>query len=183
MPTNGLSLEQGIQLECAFTVQGFLTSSGVSGTPAFAGRSFALSDFSSVTNLTSVFDQYRFDQIEVWLDPHSVNGNSAWPDLYSAVDLDDGNNPTTVASVENRTGALIGNGIDGHYHKWVPHVAFAVYSGAFTSFASVPHTWIDCASSSVQHYGLKTAAVSNGSAIVYNLNVRAVISLKCPVIT
>jgi len=179
-PTNGLSLEQTVQLELMVDY-GTVTSSIVSGVPSYFGNTFVLSAFSGGSSLTTVFDQYRIDQLEVWIETTVPNNVNAFPTLISAVDLDDANTPTSVGQVSDHLGALQTNGPAGHYHKWKPHVALAAYSGAFTSYCNTPSQWIDSASPNVQHYGLKYALVSNSTAgIQYRVTCRAVVSFRAP---
>jgi len=179
-PTNGLSLEQSITSEFMLEVPNYMASVATAGAFAPSSRSFALSDFASATAYLGLFDQYRFEQIEVWISLPAVNGTSAFPTLYSCVDLDDANSPSGVGQIQDHMGAIITDGPAGHYHKWKPHMAVAAYSGVFTSFSNMPPTWIDSASPAVQHYGLKSAFVSNGGAFSCNLTIRAVVSFRAP---
>lgn len=53
----------------------------------------------------------------------------------------------------------------------MPRIALGAYSGAFTSYANRKPGWIDTASPSVQHYGLKGVfEVVNPSAVVHYIN-------------
>jgi len=176
VPRNGLSMEQGITLEMEFYDLGFLATSTI--TNATASSQFSLSNFLGSTALTSVFDQYKFEQVEVWLEPTAAQGSTVFANLITAVDLDDASVPT--AAISDRQGALQGYGGAGRYHKWVPHMAVAVYSGTFTSFANERAGWIDSASPNVQHYGFKSFAVSTPVIVKYDLTVRAVISFRAP---
>jgi hypothetical protein len=179
-PMNGLSLEQSITMEAEFIVSNYAISSGTAGVIAYNSAILTAQNFTSTPTLFTVFDQYRFEQIEAWLEFINPNSASSFPDFVSAVDLDDGNIPTSVGQVIDHQGALVSSGPGGHYHKWKPHVAVAVYSGAFTSFANEEAQWIDSASPAVQHYGLKSAIISNGAATVVNAVFRAVISFRAP---
>jgi hypothetical protein len=181
-PTNGVSLEQSIQMELTVVTPAVIVSSGTTGVTTVASRAFAVSDFSGAVALLGVFDQYRIDQIECWLENQNPNANANTPELYSAVDLDDANAPAGLQAIQDHQGAIVSGGYAGHYHKWAPHVAVAVYSGAFTSFSNSPSAWIDSASPNVQHYGLKMAVVSTGASQQFNLVARAVISFRAPAI-
>lgn len=183
-PTNGLSLEQAITLELSLTTNNpFINSPTVAGTSSYISRTFAMSDFAGAANLLTVFDQYRFEQIECWLDCPSPNQVISYPELSSCVDLDDANTPTAIGQVNDHLGSVISAGPVGHYHKWKPHIAIASYSGAFTSYSNVPAGWIDSASPNVQHFGVKVATLATGTtAVGYNLTVRAVVSVRAPTI-
>lgn len=180
-PRNGISLEQSITLEVSVAIQNVITSSATAGIPSYASSIISTNQFASaLTPLLSVFDQYRFDQVEAWLECQAPNGTAAIPELISSVDLDDGNTPTTVGRVQDKQGSITSGGLAGHYHKFKPHVAVAVYSGAFTSFGNAPAGWIDSASPSVEHYGLKFATISTGGSFSYTLVLRAVMSFRSP---
>ncbi len=151
----------------------FSTSTTV---PTFLGYYAALSQFSA-SNYTALFDQYRIEQLELWLEPENTNAICA--ELATCVDYDDANAPGSIANVADRQDALVGMGAAGRYHKWVPHVAVAAYSGTFTSFINEPAPWVDSASTGVQHYGFKIAALATPSSVVnYLITVRAVVRFR-----
>lgn len=158
-----------------FEVATFATGSAV----AFVGAAanITLSLLNPGNQYASLFDQYRIDVVEAWIDnnfPRTTGGTTL---ITSAVDTDDSNVPTTFTSVDDRQGSLLSNGVVGHYHKWVPHMAVACYSGAFTSFASQCAEWIDVASPGVQHYGIKFG-IAAGQTNVYSLSIRALVSFR-----
>lgn len=173
------SLQQQIQVTLQFTLPNWsLTSVSV---PTFASQYFTMSNFGGASAFLSVFDQYRFDQIEAWVETTSAQGTTSLPEIATCVDLDDANLPTTYQSVADHQQALIGNGMAARYHKWKPHRAIAAFSGAFTSYANEPADWCDSASPNIQHYGLKLACLNGGSAAAgIVLNARALISFRAP---
>lgn len=152
----------------------FITSSAT--VPTFGAANFTLANLANSAIYTTCFDQYKFLEIEVWIEPSQ--GASSVPTnvgiLATSVDLDDSNTPSSFPVVESAQNALVTSSMAGHYHKFQPHMAVAVYSGAFTSFANAPADWIDCASSSVQHYGIK-GAISNTTSVstwIYSARVK-----------
>jgi len=159
---------------------GVLTSSTVATT--YAGKSWAIVDFSGSSEFLGLFDQYRFDYIEAWLEPQQSQSTALSNQgiLVSAIDLDDSAVPTSIVQVEDKQSSLTTGGLDGHYHAWSPHMAVATYSGAFTSFSNTPADWIDSGSPNVQHYGLKFSITSTSVAITYNLHYRARLSFRQP---
>lgn len=169
-------LDQTIRLVDTYTVANFITTSTT--VPVGASTFVALSSFPNVTEYTNAFDQYRIDQIEVWLELVG-NPSASLSTLVTAVDLDDANVPTGPTQIQDKQGALVGSGASMRYHRWAPHVAVSEFSGTFTSYGNVPATWIDTASPSVQHYGFKAATAAQTVAS-YNLQVRAVISFRAP---
>jgi len=147
----------------------FLTSSVT--VPVFASISFTVNSLDQISHLTALWDQYRITLIEAWLVPNNntaiVGGNVA-----SVIDYDDANNLTTYAQALDYVNVVSANGDLAHYRCFKPHCAVAAYSGSFTSFLNVESPWIDAASPSVQHYGLKFATPTTTAAIVYDLTYR-----------
>jgi hypothetical protein len=182
IPRNGISLEQSMRLEMCIDIPTFLTTSSV-GLAVGNASSVTIAGFSGAAALLAVFDQYRIDQLEVWLEPVAAQGTTVFGSVVSAVDLDDANAVTGFSQVQDHPCAIQGIGGAGHYHKWRPHTAVAIYSGAFTSFSNEPSMWIDSGSPNVQHYGLKACTIGFAAAIVYSLTVRAVVSVRAPVIS
>jgi len=174
---NFTKLEQSITVVDIVNTQAFITTSA--SVPQYGTLALTLSSFPNVTEYTNVFDQYKIDQIEVWMEP-SGSQEAVYEELVTCVDLDDANTPTSVASIQDKQGALVGNGVSGRYHRWKPHVAVAEFAGTFTGYGNMPSTWIDTASPAVQHYGFKAAAAPGGTVVTYNLTVRAVISFRAP---
>jgi hypothetical protein len=155
----------------------FITSASVPVETSFA---FAVNQFNQYNEYTSLFDQYRILQIECWLSPTAVLTNQAVSDITSAVDIDD-SNPSTFAGVSAHSNAIVTGGMNGHYHKWVPHCAVAAYgSSVFTSFSNVQSPWIDSASLTVSHFGLKIASAIGLFVVNYNLNTRIIVEFRNP---
>jgi hypothetical protein len=145
------------------------TSSGT--VPQYYARSFTLNDVAQVGSFQSLFDQYRIKEIEVWLVPGlnastSIQGTSST--LTTVTDYDDDNTPTSLTALQQYTNATVTQSTNGHYRRWKPHVAEALYSGAFTSYGNITAPWIDIASSGVKHYGFKAGVntSASGSATV-----------------
>jgi len=161
-------------------VPSFLTTSTT--VPHFVATSFQINQFDLEPEYLALFDQYKIDIIELWLEPNiPANTGVAWGELATCIDLDDATIPTTVNSVAGHPGALVGQGSQGRYHKFIPHIAVAAYNGSFGGFLNSAPCWIDSASSNVQHFGFKVAAGATGAAVVsYNLTIRAQVSFKNP---
>lgn len=136
--------------------QGFLTTSN--SNPTFGSIAVGLVNFNQASTFTAMFDQYRIDAIEVWITPQiSADISMATGFLCSVIDLDDDTNLTSVAAAQEYSSCVTTPAKTGHYRHFIPHVAMAAYSGAFTSFANVASPWIDAGSPSVVHYGVKVA--------------------------
>jgi len=163
------------QITLTFMSNAWLTSSVT--VQVRVAQSFQLSSFNSYTNMTTVFDSYKIEMIEAILTPQAAT-TVAYPLLTTVTDFDDASTPGSFANVQDRPNSLTTSGGAGHYHRFRPYVAVALYSGAFSSFGSEPSQWIDCASPNVQHYGLKAALDVAPSVYTYDLAVRAVVSFR-----
>ncbi len=139
--------------------------------PSTYSQYFALSQFNDVSSLTAIFDQYMIEAVEIWLIPRNsiVSGNTANTGvMHTVVDYDDANTLASVGAAANYANVMVGSGVEGHYRRFVPHVAAAVYSGAFTSFSNVGRRWIDAASTTVQHYGFKAICTVTDSIYTWD---------------
>jgi len=151
----------------------WLTSNGA--LPQGAGIGFSLSgNVNQATTFTALFDQYRIRQVEVWLKPStSLVANTNVATLYTVLDYDDAVSPTSESQVQQYTNVTVTSINEGVYRRFTPHIATAVYSGAFTSFANSTESWIDSGSPSVLHYGFKALiSTISGSNISYDLTYR-----------
>jgi len=151
----------------------FLTTSTT--VPSFQAKQFNVNDLDQISSLTSVFDQYKIDFVEVWLEcstASTANLLNGTQDLITVVDYDDATNLSTINSALDYTNALATPLGQNHYRKFQPHAAVAAYSGTFVSFSNVSNIWIDAGSPGVQHYGFKAIAGITSTATSYNLRVR-----------
>jgi len=143
--------------------------------------SFQLADLTQFASFTAVFDQYMITEIECWITARLEGEAAATTNtgyMFSVVDYDDKTALTSIADAQSYTNVLATPGMMSHYRRFVPHIAIASYSGAFTSFTNSGPQWIDSASSSVQHYGLKTVNTTTDAVYTYDLNVRYHISFR-----
>lgn len=173
------ALTDTITVSLALAIAGFATSSSV---PTYGSYSFTLSQCASASQYSGLFDQYRIELVEVWIECASNATGTATTALATAIDLDDANTPASIGELEDRQGALYGGDANGRYHAWRPHIAIAEFSGTFTSYGNVAAGWIDVASPAVQHYGLKYAAGVDGVSRAFLVNARAVVSFRGPAI-
>lgn len=164
------------------SAQGTVLQTG-NAAPSFLGKKWTSADILQFSSFASVFDQYKIDFIEAWLvpfGPGTVAGYNAVGKLYSVIDYDDANTPTSIAGLQQYENCVTTRYTDGHYIKFKPHIAEAAYAGAFTGFANKPSSWIDVASTGVEHYGLKVGvetSLSNGDVKV-DLTTRITVSFR-----
>lgn len=143
---------------------------------SFGYWAFSLSLLSQASTFSSMFDQYRVELIELWVTPNSQTGDVGMNSKYcTVVDVDDSTLYTNYNDALECESCVTSNLNDAQYRRWVPHVAVAAYSGAFTSYMNVEAPWIDVGSPSVLHYGVKLAA--QVSAVSHSISANARITL------
>jgi len=152
--------------------------------PTYLGQYFSLaSNVPNYASYTALFDEYKIDEVEVWINPNPLTtlAASTVRGLYSsAVDYDDANTPSTVATVSDKQNSLTTTVTESHYHKFQPKFAVGTYSGTFVSFGSSTG-WIDCGSPNVQHYGLKLAFSATSAGIQFvSFTIRLTVSFRSP---
>jgi hypothetical protein len=149
-----------------------------------AGYVFALSSAPQYANWQAVFDQYRIVAVEVDFMPYfNVNTTSAALQgrLFTCIDYDDGNTPLSAQAIRDFPNCIITPATRSCTRTLVPHVADALYAGAFTSFGNKGPTWIDSASPSVQHYAVKAWAENSATtSSTWYVEVRMFIEFRNP---
>jgi hypothetical protein len=151
--------------------------------PTYYAQNFSLGQLANATAFTALFDEYKIEEVEVWVYPNPVSSLAASTQRgqYStAVDYDDSNTPSTVSTVSDKQNSLTTSVDECHYHKFKPRYAVGTYSGTFASFSSATG-WVDCASPNVQHYGFKSAVSATAGGIqFFSLVVRFTIAFRSP---
>jgi hypothetical protein len=147
---------------------------------------FTLADVPSTSELTTLFERWRLDSVEVVLTPiytmassPLIAGNGAIGGVvHTQVDYNDyavvAASQAGVNSMRQRpsyTTANISHGLP-LYYRLKPRMAVSGYQAGFsTGFTNMAAQWIDTASQSVEHYGLKFVfEVLDTSAIVQFVN-------------
>jgi len=136
---------------------------------------FALAQLNDFSSYQEIFDLYRIAMVEVTYRPRANINTSGTANycgmLYSAVDLTDS---TTIASTKlnEYPGVVKTEAWKEQVHTFVPSIAVAAYSGAFTSYMNVSAPWIETSSSSVQHYGVKHALTISPATFAYDVTAR-----------
>jgi len=159
-------------------IQSFPTGSIPSSAtlPSFATVTHTFAGLDQTSQLASVFDQYRIRLIEVCFRPHSNDQPTAvnFDGIFSTViDYDDATVLATAAQAQDYASVLNSEGYEAQRRCYVPHIAVAAYSGAFTSFANEEAPWIDTSSAGVIHYGIKTAWTVTSAVCTYDVFSRA----------
>lgn len=151
----------------------FSTVTSSTSIPINGAINFTFNQLDQVSQLAAVFDQYRLAMVQVrFLPLANIAGSGVNPPrLYTAVDLDDSTAISTT-QLQDYPGVQTTEGFKPHTHTFVPSVAVAMYSGAFTSFGNESAPWIDTSSPSVLHYGVKYAFSVASNAYSYDVYAR-----------
>lgn len=139
-----------------------------------------LSSFPSVSEFTALFDSYRITQMTVQFIPVADPGSA----LYTVLDYDDSNILVTLASVLEYDTLHISQTGQLQTRVFTPRVALAAFgSSVFSSFAQRSNVWLDAASPTVPHYGVKwyfPAIPGLPSAPAYTIIVTTVLQFRNP---
>lgn len=152
----------------SITIRRFVDKGFVNSTSTLdfkGGYYFTLADITAYTNLTTMYDQYKFEMIHITFDPVVQLGSPAssysYSDLFVAIDYDDANVPASVATLYAYDTVRRVTPCHRHKFSFTPKIALAAYNGAFTGYTSQKPMFLDCASSSIQHYGIKVGIPQN----------------------
>jgi hypothetical protein len=108
--------------------------------------------------LVSLFDQYRFLACRFRFLPRQnliAPSASTYPPLYTVIDYDNATAPASRGAIQSYSNCSESQVYESVERTFCPHIATAAYSGSFTSYSNMAKVWIDSASPSVQHYGIK----------------------------
>lgn len=116
---------------------------------------FTLDSLPDYTDFTNLFDQYKIIQAKCIYTPNSDSDTLTVPNvIYTCIDHDDDVAPSLPDILQYQT--MQTNEVTDTFVRVVnPCISLAAYSGAFTSYTSTYGMWLDCASASIRHYGLK----------------------------
>lgn len=125
------------------------------------GVSFSLNQLPNFTNLTSLYDQYRIDKVELRFYFRSGGTTNNYPRLHVFPDFDDDSAPPTIADAlahpRVETHVFTPNRPEFRY-ALQPRMASAVYSTIVSTYAVAPYgMFADSASAATKFYGFKMA--------------------------
>lgn len=162
--------------------KGMITS--LSNLPVLGSLQFQLSDLSSSGEFTSLFDQYKFQQVVVRFVPVSgQSDNNAYHlmPLMTVIDYDDANLPSSLDLLRQySTLSVVPSGTITHVRTLTPRLSTEVYGSAIGSSFGVTRVWVDSASPSVPWYGVKYGIDANGTGnnICFQIECEYIISFR-----
>jgi len=143
--------------------------------PVFATQTFFLDQLADYKSYISVFDEYKIVAIEAMVSPlvdvQPIAGQSDGL-LASVIDTDDATPFTSFADAGNYSNCVTSKGSYVHMRSFRPKFSRAIFSSALVTGYGSASGWLDCASPSVPHYGLKVAWTVTSQPIQADLVVR-----------
>jgi len=136
-------------------------SAVVTATPTAAVTTQYAFQLSNCNVGTGFWDQYRIDAIRFTITPQNnaiglvTNSTTTLVPMYCVIDYDDASSLASVAAAESYSNCIVLNPGESLERVFQPRVALAAYTGSFGGYANMAPTWIDAASNTVQHYGIK----------------------------
>jgi hypothetical protein len=107
------------------------------------------------------FDQYKLVAIRFTIAPQNnaiglvTNSTTALTPIYCVLDYDDATALGSATAAQSYSSCVTINPGESCERVFKPRMAVSAYSGSFGAFANVGDSWIDAASTGVQHYGVK----------------------------
>lgn len=118
---------------------------------------FVLSSLPGYTDFTDLFDEYKIDKVKITWMPDTQqsleNAGIGGTTCFTALDFDD-SATVLLSGLQQYETCQLHNALRPFTRTVVPRFAVGAYSGAFTSYKNTSG-WIDVASTSVIHYGIK----------------------------
>jgi hypothetical protein len=144
------------------------------------GLAFSFGQVPQNSTWASVFDQYRIDEIELWIQPTQLLSTTVdsfrW---YSVIDYDDDGVSTTEAAALAFQNVSDCGRFEGVYRRFRPHIAIAVaQSGGAPTARNAPSNWLDAGSTSIKHYALKVVTQSTATQVIISLRARFHLSFR-----
>jgi hypothetical protein len=108
------------------------------------------------------WDQYRIAAIRFVVAPQNnaiglvTNSTTTLVPMYVVIDYDDTSSLASAADASSYSTCLMLHPGESCERVFKPRLALAAYNGTFGGYASMSDVWLDAASNTVQHYGIKT---------------------------
>ncbi len=155
----------------------FASSTTLNSSYSLAIQASSLANF---TDMSAGFDQYRIKAVQVQFYPHlsAIIGTSNTGLITSVIDYDDANPLSTVSDALGYSNQCTVSGYTPFTRTFEPRLAVAAYSGVFTNYKNEKADWIDCSSSGVAHYGVKTIWTPTDAVYRYDVIVRVLIQYR-----
>lgn len=162
---------------CSYTVAQYTSSSVGAG----GAVQFSLNGVPSVTDFTSLYDQYKINGVKVEFIPDINNvQQSATPGgpimgmLHTAIDYNSASTPSSLNQILQYPNLRSTRMTRIHKRYFRPRVAMTVYDGAVANGygTSARSQWLDCQYPDIPHYGLLVwLDATSPTSIQFNMKV------------
>lgn len=135
----------------------------------FGTVNFKLADIFEVTQFQTIFQQYRFLQVEVFFrpvyraNPASLGAAYIMPLIYVGVDTSDGGSWTTTNQARSYDNVIITGDNEPFMVRFKPQMLFEVFGAGVASPAGAGNSWLSTDDVQVRHYGVKFAITGSGA--------------------
>jgi len=139
---------------------------------------FALNSLANVSSFTTIFDQYCIYAVTMTVSYGNTNSSGQPITMYSAIDYD---NTTNVGlsgiSAFGTVNQCSITPVTSLVRMVKPCVATAAYTGSFGGF-STTRLWLDCNSTTVQHYGIRTIAAITPVVLTFSIEFSLIVGFR-----
>lgn len=154
---------------------------------SFGTVNFKLADLFEVNHFQTIFQQYRFDKVEVFFrpvyraNPASLASAYIMPLIYVGVDTSDGGSWTTTNQARSYDSVIITGDNEPFMVAFKPQMLAEVFGAGVASPAGAANMWISTDDVQVRHYGVKFAITGSGALPEfqsYIVDYRATVSFR-----
>ncbi len=149
---------------------GVLTSTSAAN--GFYGFVFQISQVNDVSSFANLYDAYRISRIDLLIramsQPMLPGSTASYANLLAAIDIDDGNPPSSQGEVLDYSNCQILAPGQNCNLSFVPRIAVGAYNGSVNPAMNAVAPWIDMTYTTVQHYGFKVCVTQSTSTNVSN---------------
>jgi hypothetical protein len=159
---------------------GYQTTVG-SSLPTESNFYFTLNSFQGYNNFTSAFDQYCMYSVTASVLPQLVTSTTGNVVCYSAIDYDNNNTIGTGIQSYSSFNSTVLNNSDSLIRFVKPCISTVLSgsSGVGVFGSGIGRAWVDCAATSIPHYGLRFYFLSTiGGTATINFEFSAVIGFR-----
>lgn len=149
-----------------------------------AARVFRLSAVPNASEFTNLYDQYQIKGVKISLIPRYTDSTAglaaqAIGNVWSAIDYDDVQTPVNVETLLQYQNVKRTRMNQVHTRFLKPMIANEVFNtGIATAYAPKRNVWLDCASDTVEHYGIKLWFDSSAAGVTFDVQVKFYLAFK-----
>lgn len=166
----------------SYQLAGYSLAGGAAATGA--ARVFRLSAVPNAGEFTALYDQYQIKGVKISLIPRYTESSAGVAgqvigNMWSALDYDDASVPANVDTLLQYQNVKRTRMNQVHSRFLRPMIANEIYNtGVATAYAPKRNVWIDCASDTTEHYGIKFWFDSSAAGVTFDVQVKFYLAFK-----